>query len=92
MMNNKGEAIKKGKKSNSQLDKLVASLGSQINDQIAKTKEPFNASSVLEGFKQSEFFDSFIIMNKGLKMIPMGLIKSGNRGDYYTKKWYNIHN
>ena len=31
-------AIEKGKKSNSQLDKLVASLGSQINDQIAKTK------------------------------------------------------
>ena len=50
-------AIEKGKKSNSQLDKLVASLGSQINDQIAKTKEPFLASSVLQGFKQSEFFD-----------------------------------
>ena len=72
-------AIEKGKKSNSQLDKLVASLGSQINDQIAKTKEPFNASSVLEGFKQSEFFDETSEAYKNLNTKSKERIDAANK-------------
>ena len=72
-------AIEKGKKSNSQLDKLVASLGDQINDQIAKTKEPFNASSVLEGFKQSEFFDETSEAYKNLNTKSKERIDAANK-------------
>ena len=72
-------AIEKGKKSNSQLDKLVASLGSQINDQIAKTKEPFLASSVLEGFKQSEFFDQTSEAYKNLNARSKERIDAANQ-------------
>ena len=72
-------AIEKGKKSNSQLDKLVASLGSQINDQIAKTKEPFLASSVLQGFKQSEFFDQTSEAYKNLNARSKERIDAANQ-------------
>ena len=72
-------AIEKGKKSNSQLDKLVASLGSQINDQIAKTKEPFLASSVLAGFKQSEFFDQTSEAYKNLNARSKERIDAANQ-------------
>ena len=72
-------AIEKGKKSDSQLDKLVASLGSQINDQIAKTKEPFLASSVLAGFKQSEFFDQTSEAYKNLNARSKERIDAANQ-------------
>ena len=72
-------AIKEGKKSNSQLDKLVASLGSQINDQVAKTKEPFNAQSVLEGYKNSEFFDQTSAAYQNLNTKSKSRIDSANK-------------
>ena len=57
----------------------MASLGSQINDQIAKTKEPFLASSVLEGFKQSEFFDQTSEAYKNLNARSKERIDAANQ-------------
>ena len=57
----------------------MASLGSQINDQVAKTKEPFNAQSVLEGYKNSEFFDQTSAAYQNLNTKSKSRIDSANK-------------